>query len=334
MGAAEGGPGAGGRPAWRWLGWALSIAVLVATVLAVRGRWAETADATWPAAGWVLAAVGVNVLGNLLLVDAWRATTALAGPRLPLLVATDVWGSAQLTRLVLPAAPVASRAALAAPHGVRPGIGALTTLVEFAWMLVGTPALALATAPWWLADAPRDLAWVAAFAVVPVAAVVAIVVWPTRMLTLLAATLERIPFLGPRLAGTAAAVRSAPLTRRLAVALLGRYAATTVLRLAGFLLLAVGLVGGGEVGDLFAVLVGAAALGRFVGTVALFAPGGIGPREGVTALVLGPHLGSGPVLVLVALARLVELAAEVVLLVVVRLARGVRRGGVRDSTSS
>lgn len=330
-------PGAGparGRPAWRWLGWAVSIAVLVATVVAVRGRWADAADAAWPAAGWLVGAVVVNVLGNLVLVDAWRVTTALAGPRLPLLVATDVWGSAQLTRLVLPAAPVASRAALAAPHGVPPGIGALTTLVEFAWMLVGTPALALATAPWWLADAPRDLAWVAASAVVPVAAVVAILVWPTRMLTLLAATLERIPLLGARLAGTAAAVRTAPLTRRLAVALLGRYAATTVLRLAGFLLLAVGLVGAGDAWSLLPVLVGAAALGRFVGTIAIFAPGGIGPREGVTAIVLGPYLGSGPVLVLVALSRLTELAAEVALLAVVRVLRALRRGPTGGTTSS
>ena len=66
--------------------------------------------------------------------------------------------------------------------------------------------------------------------------------------------------------------------------------------------------------DILPLVTGAIALAWIGGYVAVFTPAGLGVREGLLALLLGPVLGAGPVVVMAAAARLLAIALETVLL--------------------
>jgi hypothetical protein len=61
------------------------------------------------------------------------------------------------------------------------------------------------------------------------------------------------------------------------------------------------------------VIIGASCLANVAGFLALFAPAGIGVREGVLLLMLTPILGAGTAGILVVVIRLVQTAADLVL---------------------
>ena len=67
--------------------------------------------------------------------------------------------------------------------------------------------------------------------------------------------------------------------------------------------------------DAFPLLTGAVALAWIGGYLALITPAGLGVREGLLTLLLAPHLGAGPVLVLAGGSRLLALGLEIVLVV-------------------
>lgn len=270
------------------------VVVFAGAVVALRGRVAGVGGAGGLPGPWTsLLAVGASAAGNLLLIDAWRGLVAAVGPRLGYGAAARVWTASQLARYTIGAAQVPGRALAGRAHGVGALLGTLTALVEIAWGASLTAVLVLATAPTWL-PADGSLDWVAVAAIVPAAAVVAGLVAPRWLLTRLARLLRR----------DATGLR---VDRRLAVGITARYAAVIVLRV----LVAVALYRsvGGDVDDWPAVA-GAWALGQLAGQFAVFAPGGLGVREGVTALVLAPAIGTGAALLLVALIRLAELVAE------------------------
>ncbi|MDP8970702.1 MAG: hypothetical protein M3N52_09475, partial [Actinomycetota bacterium] len=127
---------------------------------------------------------------------------------------------------------------------------------------------------------------------------------------------------GGRLVGAVAKVR---MGRGDAARLTLWYAANTGLRLVAFLLL-FAAVGGSPTADGLRA-VGAWALGQLVGRLAVFAPGGLGPREGATALTVFPAIGGGPALVLVAATRLAEIVAEGLFVAAARAARPRRPAG-------
>lgn len=289
------------------LRWLLSLGVLLVVVVVLRDRFGDVAatGVRWPPAWAIAAALVSSIVANEILVRAWLGLVSMGGAHLSTARGRWVWATSQLARYAIGMAQVASRALVARRHGLRASAGAITTLLEVVWYACINGLLAVATVPWWLPDA-GVLTWAAWFAVLPGLVVVAALVAPRTFLHL-AELAARLPVLN-RIGGLARATDldvSHHQTRWLTLA----YVANAGLRLAGFVALYVGL--GGEVGDILRVT-GAFALGHLIGAVAVFAPGGLGPREGVTALMLAPLIGAGPVLMLVGATRLLELVAELI----------------------
>lgn len=270
-----------------------------------------------PGVGPLGLAVAANLVANDVLVRAWRAVLRAAGIALGQRAAAWIWALSQVARYALSAAQVGGRAVVGRPYGVTPAAGALTALVEIGWQTSITALLALATVPWWLATS-ASLRWLAWAAVAPAAVLVAGVAAPSALLRVLAGLAEAVPFARARFARAGDALRRVDLRPAAALALTGRYALNSALRLVGVAAL-VGAVGG-RPGDLPRV-VGAYALGQLAGRLVVFAPGGLGPREGVTALVLAPAVGGGPAVVVVAAVRLCEVVAEAVTLAAARAFR-------------
>lgn len=271
-----------------------------------------------PAVAPVVAAVAANVAGNAVVVLAWRDVLAAAGARLPARVAAWVWSLSQLARYTLGAAQVGGRALVGRRWGLTATAGAVTALVEVAWQSSLTATLVLATLPWWLTGA-EPLRGLAAVGVLPAALLVAGLVDPQGMLRAVARVLGWAPLRrlgGVRLAAAAARVR---MGRAQAARLTLLYAGNAALRLAAFLLL-FAAVGGHLAADGLRAA-GAYGLGQLVGRLAVFAPGGLGPREGATALAIFPAIGGGPALVLVAAVRLAEIVAEALFFAAARVAR-------------
>lgn len=263
----------------------------------------------FPPVPLALGVVAMHVVGNGVLIVAWRDVVALAGPHLRFVTAARSWSVSQIARFTTPAAQVGARMALARRHGVPLATGAVSTLVEITWMFAFDPMLALLTLPAWAADVP-ELRWLSLVSLAPAFVIVATVVAPDRTLALVRRMLL-LP--GVRRVGARVADKAGDLhvPRRSSLRLLALYAVNTGIRLGAFLLVVAGLTGGTGVG---ARAIGAYALGQIVGRLAVFAPGGVGPREGVTALVLTAGIGAAPALAAVTVTRILEFAAEVLVL--------------------
>lgn len=299
----------------RLLGWLAGLALLAAAVLALRGQWHGVGGAGGlPGAGPSLAAAGLFLIANAVLALTWRAVVgAGGGGELPLGAAVWVWAASQLARYSMGAAQVGGRAVLGRRYGLTLTAGGATALVEIAWQTAITALLVLATLPWWLGVA-GSLTWLAWAGVLPAVVLLAGLSNPARLLGGLAAMLRWGPLARLTRGRLGAAVGGVSLGRRDAARLTGLYTLNTALRLAGVAVLFAAV--GGSVRADWPLLVGAASLGQLVGRLAVFAPGGLGPREGATALALAPAIGGGPALVLVAATRLLELVAELAFLAV------------------
>ncbi|MGI8873144.1 MAG: lysylphosphatidylglycerol synthase domain-containing protein [Egibacteraceae bacterium] len=315
------------RPWLRAAGWAASVAILAATTALLRDRMGAVGDAGGlPGVVPSSVAVVTYVIANLLLADTWWRVVALAGSSIGRGDAIWVWALSQLARYTLGAAQVGGRAVIGRRYGLTATAGAVTTLVEIGWQTAITALLVLATLPWWLPSSD-DLRWLAVVGIVPAGALVVGLVAPRTLLRLVASALDLGPLArltGGRAVDVAERVR---LDRGHAAAFTLRFALNTALRLVAFgaLFLAVG----GDLPTTGLLALGAYAAGQLVGRIAVFAPGGIGPREGVTALLLAPALGGGPALVLVAATRLLEVVGELAFFGIARFVRGrgARRAG-------
>lgn len=295
--------------------WGVSLAVLVVVALALRGR-VDDAVGTgvpWPSPLAVVAAVAASVAANEALVRCWLGLVRLGGADLPLARARWVWTTTQLARYAVGMAQVASRGVVARRHGLSATAGVVTTLLEVVWYIAVNAAVALATVPWWLTD---ELWWVAAVAVLPGVVLLAALVAPAAFVRL-AVALGRLPVVDRVAGGATAALGAITVRRGQTAALTGGYVLNFALRLLGFAVLFAAL--GGDLARDGLAMTGAFAVGHLVGAVVVIAPGGVGPREGVTALVLAPVLGAAPVLMLVAANRVAELVAELVLTGLARL---------------
>ncbi|MGI9016283.1 MAG: lysylphosphatidylglycerol synthase domain-containing protein [Euzebya sp.] len=300
-------------PALVALRWAAYLAVLVVVALVLRDRFGTVGQSAFALPTWwsMAAAVGLFVVANEILVRAWLALVAMGGAHLDRPRGRWVWSSSQLTRYAMGMAQVASRAVVARRHGLRASAGAITTLLEVVWYSCVNGLVAVATIPWWLPD--TGLGWAAGFAALPGLVIVLALVSPRTFLQK-TKWAGRLPLL--RRVGSLASADDIGVTRRDTAVLTLAYVGNFTIRLAGFLALYVGV--GGPTDQVLRV-VGAFALGHLIGAVAVFAPGGLGPREGVTAVVLAPVIGAGPVLALVAVTRLLELVAELAYAAVARL---------------
>lgn len=294
------------RPVTLALRWLLSIAVIVVVGLALRGRFTSVTQSgvPWPAAWSLVATLALFIVANEILVRAWMVLMHMGGAELERKLARWVWAKSQLARYAVGMAQVASRAIVARRHGLKSSTGAVTTLLEVVWFACINGLMAAATIPWWLPE--TGLTWAAWFAVLP-GIVILLAVASPRLFLRTALLVAKLPFL--RRFDKADRVRDLDVSHGETRWLTLMYVANASVRLAGFLCLYVGV--GGTLDHSLRVT-GAFALGHLIGAVAVFAPGGIGPREGVTAVALAPVIGAGPVLMLVGATRLFELLAELV----------------------
>ncbi len=296
-----------GRGWWRWLRWLPSAGVLFVLARLISDRWAALPEDGRLPSWWTIAvAVVVNVGANVLLADTWRQQLLATGQRLGFREGVSVWTTSQFARLLFPGATIGARAVLGARAGVSGPITAVTTVLEQVWSLLSQPLLIVLTMPWWVQLAPQ-LRWAGLTALAPVALLAGLVVAPMPAIRLSAVILRRVPVVGARIPSSDR-LEAADITRSFATGLGVRYLLNAAMRDAIFVLLLSSLVrlDGPEV----AAAVGAVALGRLVGLLAVFAPMGLGPREGMTVLVLAPVTGAGPAIVAVAAARLAEVAGE------------------------
>jgi hypothetical protein len=310
------------RRRWtRLLGWAASIAILLATVALLRDRFEAVGEAGGlPGIGVSLLAVALFVVANGVLADTWRRMMAFQGPSLPWRAAAWVWSVSQLARYTIGAAQIGGRAVMGRRYGLTAAAGGASVLVEVGWQVSLNAAMVLLTLPWWL-RAGDDLTWLAWAGIAPVLVLAWGLVAPQQLIRAVAAALSVGPLrllLGDRLDRAA---QSSTLTRAGAAELTGRFLLNSGLRLVAFVALYAAVAGRPIASDDVLLAIGASAVGSFVGRLAVFSPGGIGPREGATALVVAPAIGGGPALVLVAAVRLLEIVAELVFLGAARLQR-------------
>ena len=308
-------PGARDLLRSRWLGWLLAGGIFVAAGLALGRQWSGVTAQDLPGLPVLAAVVGLHVVANAVLAGTWRRLLLVAGHQLARLPALRVWTLSQVARYGLGSAQLLGRAAAGRAYGLPASVSVFTTLVEIGWQFSLTVGLALAMLPWWATEAPA-YRMLSLLGVVPLGVLAVGLLSPDRLLDLLRAVLRSrvVQRLAGRLASTGEHVS---LTRGTSLRITAAYAGNLVLRVGAFLLLFAAL--GGD--DVLRAL-GAYALGQIAGRVAVFAPGGIGAREGVTLLVLGPVLGTGPAVVLVALSRLLEMVAEVLLVLLALVWRG------------
>jgi glycosyltransferase 2 family protein len=303
----------------RLLSVALLLVLVGVAVSVLRGRWQAVDEAGGlPGLGASAAAVLVYLLANVLLAWNWRAIVALAGPRVPIRSAVWIWSISQISRYTMAFAQIGSRAVVARRYGVPATAGVLSTLFEIAWMLTVTCTIVLATVPFWLPIA-GDARWVVWVAPLPVAAILFAVARPRAVLRGVDA-LVRVPVVDRRTRGRFAGVAT---SIRLDRATMGRfvlrYGLNTVLRHGAFLIVFAAV--GGDLQAHALTVIGLYALGSLVGTLAVFAPGGLGVREGIIAVGLTPVLGGGAAVLLVVAVRLLELIGELGMLGAARVLR-------------
>lgn len=263
-------------------------------------------------------AVSLNIVGNAVLTYAWREIVAVVGPRVPYRSAMWIWSSSQLARFAVSTAQAGARAVMASRYGVTAVAATATAVVELAWFSAFDGILLFVTLPWWLQVA-EGWHWVAAVGAAPAIVVIVGIVRPDLLLRLAAWGL-RLPGIrrvaGGNLAGS---VEQVHVTPGISARITGYYLVNFLLRASAFAAVVAGTTG--HILDILLFVVGASVFGQFIGRIAFFSPGGIGPREGATAFVLAPVIGAGPALIVVAAIRLAEVVAELIFLGVARAVR-------------
>lgn len=266
---------------------ALSVAfVLVSGILfylALRDQWGEarTLSLSW-SAGPVAVAIGAVAVAHLLLSGSWVWLLKRLGGAISWAAGLRVFWTGQLGRyLPTGLGAVPARVALAARHGVPARTAATATAAEPVVVVGVCGSLAALLLPGWLG------------LVGPVAGLLATAALAVRVL---------------RRAGVTGA--------------LGYVAAQGAqLALKGVAVLALLRIAGGEAQPSTVEAVGAVCLAYLLGTVAVFAPGGIGVREAALVGALGETAGVAPAAAAGVLLRLLELALEVPFLGLTRLVR-------------
>lgn len=245
---------------------------------------------------WLVAAVPCTASAGLLLALGWRRLLAAWGSDLGLAAAIRIWWRAQASRyLPTGMVAVASREVLSARQGVPRSLGAASNLVEIGILVAWGAVVAGALLP--SSVLPLVLR---ALVVAAGAALLAGLPWALRLgrRLLPSRLLGRLPALASTGLCPGAHYRAAVL-----------YGASVAAKSAAFVLVAAAIlpVHPGEVALLMGAVQGASVVGILGVT-----PAGIGVREGVMALVLGPSLGLGSALALAVVWRAWELAFELV----------------------
>ncbi len=301
--------------------WRLAVQLLVAVV--VLALVARTVAGNWTSyrslhvtlqlrLGWLAASVASLGLVSALQIESWRVILAGWAQRLRFLSGARIWFLANLGRYVPGKVwSVAGMVVLAEQEGVQRWAAAASAVAVQALGIGTAAALVAAATPH--AASPLRLAG----AVLLACLTIGLLAWKGALARL------------GRMVGATAEWRALPVGAVLASAGL------TLLGWAvyGFSFWALGRGLGLPPALPLADAAGVFALGYILGLLALFAPGGLGVREGVFYVLLTPYLGTGGALALSVASRL-ELTVTEAAAGLGALTLGARKGrGPRDPRS-
>lgn len=288
------------RRAWRYLQFLAGALLVGLAVRSVVGNWQSlrAQPVEWRfSSGWIAGSVLVVFASYALLIEAWRRVVLSMGEQLGFFPAARIWFLASLGKYVPGKVwAVAGAAVLAQRAGVDPSAAVAGALVLQALALASGAAAVALTARDAFQSLGQGAAPIAGAVIALSLAGVAALAWQ--------GLLDRIgrflPASWPRLRAVPPAM--------LAAAFIANFIAWTGYGLA-LLLLARGLLPG-------VVLSLPRAIGVFTcsylaGFIALFAPGGLGPRESVFLLMLAGDIGLKPAAALALASRLLLTGTEV-----------------------
>jgi uncharacterized membrane protein YbhN (UPF0104 family) len=320
------------RSLWPLLKWALFVIVLVFVIQHGYQLWtdakAQQAESTGVRirAGWLLASVGLCVLGWAPSVWYWRKLMSSLGEHVSWKHAARAYFCGHLGKYVPgKAAVIVIRTAMLRSEGVRTATAALTVTYEtLAYMSSGLMTIA-ALLPWWADEhgitkhLPTTFSGRAVWAVP--AFLTCFLGWIvfSQFFFQLVRRLAKVSDRDPRSASeTATPAADAEMKADLPSKLSLRVCLSGIVPLAGGWLLS-GLSLGCSVRAVsdapvslshVAVWTVAVATANILGFVAVFAPGGVGVREGLLMRLLTPHIGPLPAVLVALIARGVAFASE------------------------
>jgi hypothetical protein len=287
------------RRLWRFLQFLAAATLVSLAVRAVVINWQSlrAQPLEWRlSAGWIVASVVVVFASYAVLIEAWRRVVLSMGERLPFLTAARIWVLASLGKYIPGKVwAVAGAAVLAQRAGVDP-VAAVAGLMAL-------QALALASGAAVVAVTAHEAFEVMGQGAVPVAALVIISSLTGTAMLGSQSVLDRIQRLLPT---SWPPLRAIP-PGNLAAAFFANVIAWTGYGVA-LLLLTRGLLP--EVELSLPRAVGVFTCSYIVGFVALFAPGGLGPRESVLLLMLADDIGLKPAAALALASRLLLTGTE------------------------
>lgn len=268
------------RRLWKVLQVALGVLVVGLAARALAQNWAEFRAQTiaWRISiGWLAASLAVVFAMYAILIEAWRRVVVGLRQELSFAAAARIWALASLGKYIPGKVwAVAGAAALAKQAGVDPQAAVAGALVLQALAVASGLLVTTITAPAALGQAGQGMAWTAV-----ALAAVAITVLVGAASPLVISRLSQL------LPGTAGPLPSVP-RHLMAYAFAANCIAWIGYGLA-FQFLARGTFPEASLG--LGQAVGVFAGSYLVGLIALFAPGGIGPRESAFLLLLAPVLG-------------------------------------------
>ena len=290
-----------------WVRRLFVVAAVGAAVVAVVLRWDDVAaalrEASW---GWVLVALLLSLLTAVLAMLSWRATSAGFGAPLGVRAAAVVYLVGQVGKY-LPGGVwnLAASAELGSDRGIerRRTVGTMLVAVLVSMAVAG--ALALLTLPGVPASPLEGHRWL-------------VLLTPLALLAMLPVVLNTLLVVLLRV------TRQAPLPDRIGGGAVAAGAGWSLLSwvAAGLQVHVLALAVGAEAGmPLLRLSVGGYALAWLVGFVLVFLPAGVGAREVVLAAALAPALGTGGVLVVVLLSRVLVTAGDLLSAGLAHLAR-------------
>jgi hypothetical protein len=247
--------------------------------------------------GWIVASVLVVFAAYAVLIEAWRRVVLSMGERLAFDTAARIWFLASLGKYVPGKVwAVAGAAVLAQRAGVDPSVAVAAALVLQALALAsGAAAIAITAREAFQAVGPGVVPLASVLIAASIAGVAALASQPL---------LDRVNRLLPT---------SFPRLRAIHPAILGLAFAANFLAWSAYgvalLLLARGLLPGISLS--LGQAIGVFTCSYLVGFIAVFAPGGLGPRESVFLLMLAGDLGLKPAAGLALASRLLLTGTEV-----------------------
>jgi glycosyltransferase 2 family protein len=288
------------RRAWRILQFAAGAAVVALAVRSIVVNWQSlrAQPIEWRfSSGWIVASVIVVFTAYTVLIEAWRRVVLSMGEKLAFFQAVRIWFLASLGKYVPGKVwAVAGAAILAQRAGVDPSTAVAGALV--------LQALALASGAVAVAFTAREAFQAVGPVVMPLAlAVVALSVTGIFVLAsqpLLDRLSRLLPASLPRLRAIAPGVLVAAFVAN--VFAWGAYGVALIC-------LAHGLLPDLRLG--LAQAIGVFTCSYLVGFIAVFAPGGLGPRESIFLLMLAGEIGLKPAAALALASRLLLTGTEV-----------------------